>query len=256
MNEYSVKTALYREKTGKGTKFLTFLAFWYPFLRFLPNIISLLSIMGAVSSLEYSLKSYSPTLALWYSAFVYAILIISFLLVVSDLALGYFLTRLKPFGFYWGVFSFSFRALLTTGIFLLAPTFLYFLDLLLCILIVIYLINRKSLYGIATENQPAITLSPHVILHNSRFKCGVTWQMGGTIEFNDTHLIMNGDFLPSKTFSFPYETLKVEHNKLMFSWQFQNQESKQQIQVKLLPFYGKGLKKLLIQQGVIPASKS
>ena len=255
MNEYSVKTALYREKTGKGTKFLTFLAFWYPILRALPNIISILAMMGATSSLEYSLKSYPPTLALWYSAFVYAILILSFLLVVSDLSLGYFLTHLKPLGFYWGVVSFSFRTLLTVGMFLLVPSFLYFLDLLLCILIVIYLIKRKSLYGIATKNQPAITLSPDVILHNSVFKCGVTWQMGGTIRFTDTHLVMEGDFLPSKTFSFPYETLQVQHNKLMLCWQFQNMDSKQQIQVKILPFHGNGLKKLLRQQGVTPTVK-
>ena len=255
MNEYSVKTALYREKTGKGTKFLTFLGFWYPILRVLPNIISILAMMGATSSLEYSLKSYPPALALLYSAFVYAILILSFLLVVSDLSLGYFLTHLKPLGFYWGVVSFSFRTLLTIGMVLLVPSFLYFLDLLLCILIIIYLIKRKSLYGIATKNQPAITLSPDVILHNSVFKCGVTWHLGGTVRFNDTHLVMEGDFLPSKTFSFPYEALQVQHDKMMLSWQFQNVDSKQQVQVKILPFHGNGLKKLLIQQGITPNVK-
>ena len=241
MNEYSVKTALYREKTGKGTKFLTFLGFWYPILRFVPNIIAIIVIYAQFTKLSQRF----PLLEVISLA----------ILVVMELALGYFLPRLKPIGFYYGMVCFSLRTIVTIYETVALKDNSYLLDLLFCVLIVIYLINRKSLYGIATKNQPAITLSPDVILHNSRFKCGVAWQMGGTIRFTDTHLVMEGDFLPSKTFSFPYETLQVQHNKLMLCWQFQNMDSKQQIQVKILPFHGNGLKKLLRQQGVTPTVK-
>ena len=241
MNEYSVKTALYREKTGKGTKFLTFLAFWYPILRFIPNTLAIIVIYAQFTKLSQTF----PLLEVVSLA----------ILVVMELALGYFLPRLKPSGFYYGMVCFSLRTIVTVYETVALKDNSYLLDLLFCVLIVIYLINRKSLYGISTENQPAITLSPDAILHNSRFKCGVTWQMGGTIRFTDTHLVIEGDFLPSKTFSFPYETLQVQHNKLMLCWQFQNMDSKQQIQVKILPFHGNGLKKLLRQQGVTPIVK-
>lgn len=241
MNEYSVKTALYREKTGKGTKFLTFLAFWYPILRFIPNTLAIIVIYAQFTKLSQTF----PLLEVVSLA----------ILVVMELALGYFLPRLKPSGFYYGMVCFSLRTIVTVYETIALKDNSYLLDLLFCVLIVIYLINRKSLYGISTENQPAITLSPDVILHNSAFKCGVTWQMGGTIRFTDAHLVMEGDFLPSKTFSFPYETLQVQHNKLMLCWQFQNVDSKQQIQVKILPFHGNGLKKLLRQQGVTPTVK-
>lgn len=241
MNEYSVKTALYREKTGKGTKFLTFLAFWYPILRFIPNTLAIIVIYAQFTKLSQTF----PLLEVVSLA----------ILVIMELALGYFLPRLKPSGFYYGMVCFSLRTIVTVYETIALKDNSYLLDLLFCVLIVIYLINRKSLYGISTENQPAITLSPDVILHNSAFKCGVTWQMGGTIRFTDAHLVMEGDFLPSKTFSFPYETLQVQHNKLMLCWQFQNVDSKQQIQVKILPFHGNGLKKLLRQQGVTPTVK-
>ncbi len=241
MNEYSVKTALYREKTGKGTKFLTFLAFWYPILRFIPNTLAIIVIYAQFTKLSQTF----PLLEVVSLA----------ILGVMELALGYFLPRLKPSGFYYGMVCFSLRTIVTVYETVALKDNSYLLDLLFCVLIVIYLINRKSLYGIATKNQPAITLSPDVILHNSVFKCGVTWHLGGNVRFNDTHLVMEGDFLPSKTFSFPYEALQVHHNKLMLSWQFQNVDSKQQVQVKILPFHGNGLKKLLIQQGVTPTVK-
>ncbi len=254
MNEYSVKTALYREKTGKGTKFLTFLGFWYPLLRFLPNLLSILYIVGFAAAPFPIQQTNLPAFFIeWFATFFYTVLIVLFILAASELALGYFIPHLKPVGFYFGIACFSLRTVLTFLVALVSPSLL--LDALLCLLIVIYLIKRKSLYGIATQNQPAITLSPAAILHNSSFKCGVTWHLGGTIRFTDTHLVMEGDFLPSKTFSFPYETLQVQHNKLMLSWQFQNKDSKQQIQVKILPFHGNGLKKLLIQQGVTPTVK-
>lgn len=255
MNEYSVKTALYREKTGKGTKFLTFLGFWYPLLRFPPNILSILYIVGfAAAPLSIQQTNLPAIFIEWFATtFVYTVLIVLFILTASELALGYFIPHLKPVGFYFGIACFSLRTVITFLVALVSPFLL--LDALLCLLIVIYLIKRKSLYGIATKNQPAITLSPDVILHNSVFKCGVTWHLGGNVRFNDTHLVMEGDFLPSNTFSFPYEALRVQHDKMMLSWQFQNVDSKQQVQVKILPFHGNGLKKLLIQQGITPTVK-
>jgi uncharacterized membrane protein (DUF2068 family) len=142
---YFDKTAIYRDKTDKGTKWLFYLTFIRPFMTAVTSILAILLSLAFDAANEE------------WTTFHTALII---LLAVGNIATHFCLSSTKPWGWWIAMVFFSAALAFQVIAFFLSPDSSNLLEIPIGIATLVYLYNRQGIYGIRLKNSkcPVITL--------------------------------------------------------------------------------------------------